>query len=567
MNLKPRFLLLSTILILLSGAGIWLFSQQIALNVLQSWALRHFETQVRLEKERSLQPVIREVALARQFADSSILLDWARDPQDEKKKRQALAEMESFRHNFAEHSYFVALLASGDYYYNNADNEFAGQEYRYSLRPENPDDRWFYSIIEQNRTIHLNVNPDIPLKVTKLWIDVLLRDGDQILGVVGTGLDLTTYIKAVTTAPEPGIENLFFDHEGAIQISRDVSQIDFASITKNDSEQKTVWQLISEKSQRDELRALMATAQQNAGEVSSLYITHNGEPALAGVMYLPEVDWYVMTLLDLDELLPLSTFNSIFILAAASVLISLLLFNLALNRHILQPVTKLERAITRVRSGDTTVPDLPHNMPGEVGRLLDHFAAMAGDVVHSREVLEAKVRQRTEELEHQTLTDPLTGLLNRRGMLQQLTLEMNRLQREDSLFGIIWLDLDHFKDINDHYGHGAGDRALEATADHIRSHLRAYDFASRWGGDEFLILVKTPDPHLLDQLGQRICQVVDEMKLPQGGEYIHVTISAGSCIAEPGNSLNDILTCADKALYRAKAAGRNNYRSGIQHAD
>ncbi|MCB2386486.1 GGDEF domain-containing protein [Thalassolituus alkanivorans] len=563
MNLRPRFLLLTTVLIALSGAGLWLLTQQIALGIMQEWALRHFETQVKLEKTRTLQPIIREVTLARQLADSQILRAWARQPDDPQLKAQALAEMETFRHNFADQSYFVALRESGDYYHNNAANEFAGAEYRYTLRADNPNDRWFYSIIGQNRDIHLNVNPDIPLGVTKLWIDVLLRDGEHVLGVVGTGLDLTTFIEQVVSQTEPGISNLFFDHEGAIQVSRDPSQIDFASITKQASDKKTIQQLLSDPRERAQLQALLPQVMHNPGQVGSMYLTIEQQRYLAGVIYLPEIDWYEITLLDLNTLLPLSTFNSIFIAAGLSLLLALLLFHIALNRYVLKPLSLLEDAIGQLRSGQHTVPLLPRHRAGEVGRLLRHFQEMAASTLLARSELEQKVRERTEALERLTQTDTLTGLLNRRGMTQQLSLEYQRLQREGEPFGLIWLDLDHFKSINDRYGHACGDQALMTTASIITDLLRPYDHAARWGGDEFLILIRTDDQQLLDQLGERLCQAVAAQQevLDDQQQPIALTLSAGSYLARNHNSLESILSAADQALYQAKQNGRNHHRS------
>ncbi|UXD86056.1 sensor domain-containing diguanylate cyclase [Thalassolituus hydrocarboniclasticus] len=561
MNLRPRFLLLTTVLIALIGAGLWLLSQQITLSVMQEWALRHFETQVKLEKTRTLQPIIREVTLARQFADSQVLRAWARQPDNAQLKAQALTEMETFRHNFADQSYFVALRESGDYYHNNAANEFAGAEYRYTLRADNPNDRWFYSIIEQNRDIHLNVNPDIPLGVTKLWIDVLLRDGDNIIGVVGTGLDLTTFIEQVVNQTEPGISNLFFDHEGAIQVSRDPSQINFASITKQASEKKTVQQLLNHPAERRQLEQLLPQVMHNPGQVGSLYLTIDQQRYLAGVIYLPEIDWYEMILLDLNTLLPLSTFNNLFIAAALSLILALLLFHLALNRYILRPLALLEDAVQQLRSGQHTVPLLPRHRAGEVGRLLRHFQEMAASTLLARSELEQKVRERTEALERLTQTDTLTGLLNRRGMTRQLSLEYERLQREGEPFGLIWLDLDHFKSINDHYGHACGDQALITTASIITDQLRPYDHAARWGGDEFLILIRTDDQQLLDQLGERLCQAIaaQQQVLDNQQRPIPLTLSAGSYLARTHDRLEHILSAADKALYQAKQNGRNHY--------
>tara|TARA_B100001109_G_scaffold104011_1_gene84874 strand:+ start:28861 stop:30576 length:1716 start_codon:yes stop_codon:yes gene_type:complete len=570
MNLKPRFLLLTCILIFLVGAGVWVAGHKIILNIVEEWSARHFATQVRLEEERSLQPLIREVALARQFADSQILREWIKDPLNKGKKQRALNEMEAFRQNFADHSYFVALLDSGDYYHNNAADEFAGEEYRYTLKEDNPDDSWFYSIVAQNRDIHLNVNPDVQLGVTKLWIDVLMRDGDQVIGVVGTGLDLSRYISDIATSPDPGINNFLFDHEGAIQISHDLSQIDYNSISKEQSEQKTVWQLLDTEQDQQVLRQAMANAQDNPGQVSSLYLSHDGHEYLSGVIYLPEIDWYVMTLQDLDQLVPLATFHELLLLAGVTLVVFLLLFNLAFNRHILRPISNLEGAIRELRETGSITP-LHEPDSGETGRLIRHFNSMAEDITRHHEELESRVKQRTRELELLTQTDPLTGLLNRRGMLQHLTRHMNRLEREKEHFGILWIDLDHFKAINDEYGHAMGDHALETTADKIRTDLRLYDYAARWGGDEFLVLIKAPDKETLDQLGQRLCKTLCAVKLTAAEnsgpapDNTRLSVSIGGCFVNQGGSLNGVLAAADQALYMAKNAGRGHYVSTQLH--
>lgn len=557
MNLKPRLLLLTTALLLTASVGIWLLTERLALQVLEQWALRNFDTQVRLEKTRSLAPIIRETALARQFADSQTLRQWAREPDNLELRANALAEMESFRRNFADQSFFVALRESGAYYHNNASNEFAGQELRYYLKPGNPDDYWFYRIIEQNRDLHLNVNPDIPLQVTKLWIDVLLRDGDQILGVVGTGLDLTRFIEEVMHTTDPGISQLFFDHEGAIQVSRDQTQIDFASITKTKQDKKTIRQWFSATEQQA-LQHWLEYLPQHPDEVGSLRLRINGTEHLAGVMYLPEIDWFVMTLLDLNTLLPLSTFRELLILALFLLALALLIFHLALSRYVLNPLNLLEQAIVRLRGQHPSLPDLPQHTSGEVGRLLQHFQAMAEETLQARNELETKVQERTEALEKLSQTDALTGLLNRRGMELRLEQEYDRLQREQQPFGLLWLDLDDFKQINDHYGHAAGDQALRLTARVVREHIRPYDSAARWGGDEFLILLQNCDQATLDRLGERLCNSIRHVQSESVG-LPQLQLSAGSAMASAELSLEQILAMADQALYRAKATGRNRY--------
>ena len=100
--------------------------------------------------------------------------------------------------------------------------------------------------------------------------------------------------------------------------------------------------------------------------------------------------------------------------------------------------------------------------------------------------------------------DPLTELFNRRGMAERLAAELGRGQREGKALGILWLDIDYFKEINDRHGHALGDQVLKQVAALISATIRSYDVAARWGGDEFLVLVYPTDQQHLDSLGERL---------------------------------------------------------------
>jgi hypothetical protein len=104
MNLRPRFLLITALLVIASAAAAWYASRQLAENIVAQWAVRYAEKQVLYDKSRLLQPIVREMALSRQFAASQELRNWARNPEDPKLLKRALTEMESFRLNFADRS-------------------------------------------------------------------------------------------------------------------------------------------------------------------------------------------------------------------------------------------------------------------------------------------------------------------------------------------------------------------------------------------------------------------------------------------------------------------------------
>lgn len=563
MNLKPRFLLVTLLLIAVSAVAVWWSVRTMAEDIVEQWATRYAEKQVLYDKSRTLQPILREVALARQLANSQYIREWARQPGDPESTRRAIAEMESFRLNFQGKNYFVGLLGNGHYYYNNAENEYAGKEFRYILDPQKDKDAWFYNLIGQGRDLHINVNPDPELGITKLWIDVLIRDGNDILGIAGTGLDLTGFIRNVVEEGVPGVTSLFVDHAGAIQIHRNESLIDFGSIGKQITEQNTLNLLFDQDADRKAILAAMKELEDLRKTVITEFVSVNGKRHLAGVTYLPEIGWYEITLMDLDVVLPLNQFSGLLLVYAATLLGALFLLNLFLNHQVLTPLSQLDRAMTRVEAGEDVPEQLGHLGTGEVRRLMQRFIHMAHTVGQSRYELERKVQERTLALEQLAKVDPLTGLLNRRGMTERIESELQRIQREPNRLGLLWLDVDWFKQINDTYGHAMGDQALKAIAEDIHETLRLYDVASRWGGDEFLVLIQPADPETLHNIGVRICQRIaaNRRLTTPNGESIRLSASIGGHLSREDEPLDSLLQRADQALYAAKAAGRNCYRS------
>ncbi|WP_343806819.1 diguanylate cyclase [Marinobacterium maritimum] len=157
-------------------------------------------------------------------------------------------------------------------------------------------------------------------------------------------------------------------------------------------------------------------------------------------------------------------------------------------------------------------------------------------------------------LRHQAMTDELTGCLNRRATLQLLE---RLLASPDSQPGVVLFDIDHFKQVNDRYGHAAGDRVLSYYAQEIRELLRSGDGFGRIGGEEFLIVLDDIHMDSLLQLAERFRQRFDERRCPVDEHRLHVTASFGVAVRQPGESAHALMVRADTALYRAKEQGRN----------
>lgn len=171
--------------------------------------------------------------------------------------------------------------------------------------------------------------------------------------------------------------------------------------------------------------------------------------------------------------------------------------------------------------------------------------------------MQAALLESQKSLDYQATHDSLTGLLNRRVILDQLQKELACARRHDNALAVGICDIDHFKKINDTYGHQTGDEALCGVTQILRENLREYDSVGRLGGEEFLVIVPmkagTDCTFLLD----RLCARVAESKITTRSGALSVTVSIGVALAAAGKTVDEILGAADAALYRAKEQGRN----------
>jgi len=162
-----------------------------------------------------------------------------------------------------------------------------------------------------------------------------------------------------------------------------------------------------------------------------------------------------------------------------------------------------------------------------------------------------------EALVHQAAHDPLTGLLNRRAILDLLHKELARTGRHADGVSIGICDIDHFKSFNDTYGHQTGDDVLCGLARVMTASCREYDSIGRMGGEEFLIIAPTKAGMDVIPFFNRICETVAGAKMETRSGALSVTVSIGVVIANSGDTADDLVGAADAALYRAKSEGRN----------
>lgn len=191
-----------------------------------------------------------------------------------------------------------------------------------------------------------------------------------------------------------------------------------------------------------------------------------------------------------------------------------------------------------------------------------------GDIIGGVEMFSnnsnsAANRLKLQELEKLALLDSLTQLANRRYLERELDARMEEMHRYDIPFGVLFMDLDDFKNVNDLHGHDAGDRVLRYVAGTLSANSRPFDLYGRWGGEEFVGIVRNVTAANLKHMGQRLRKLVEKSFLIyEDGSHLKVTISIGATMARPDDSVHSLLLRADKLMYRSKAAGKNRITLG-----
>jgi len=170
--------------------------------------------------------------------------------------------------------------------------------------------------------------------------------------------------------------------------------------------------------------------------------------------------------------------------------------------------------------------------------------------------LNRKLLDTQAELRRQALTDPLTRIMNRRAILARLTEEMARAPRQGLPLSIGVMDIDHFKSINDRFGHAGGDAVLQSVVERGHKALRAYDAIGRIGGEEFLIVMPGVGPRDTEIVLERLRKAISDQPVTTQGQDVSVTVSIGGSVCQ-GETMDELLNLADDALYKAKNQGRN----------
>ncbi|MDO9103025.1 MAG: diguanylate cyclase [Candidatus Nitrotoga sp.] len=238
-----------------------------------------------------------------------------------------------------------------------------------------------------------------------------------------------------------------------------------------------------------------------------------------------------------------------------------------MGRSIVTPLQHLINAANTIADGDLDVR-LPVTRNDEFGHLTQIFNQMADKLRHSHAEVVATnkaMQQQNQLLETLSITDGLTGLYNRSKLDVILKDELARFKRNQRPFAVLMMDIDYFKTLNDSHGHIAGDQVIAAVAKILSQSIRSVDYAARYGGDEFIIIMVETTADMALKMAERIRSQVNDMRYSANGQIVSVTVSIGvvQCQQSDDATPTAVFARADSALYEAKRAGRNQAHYAI----
>ena len=305
--------------------------------------------------------------------------------------------------------------------------------------------------------------------------------------------------------------------------------------------------------------ASMQRLSEQDGHVTS-YRNHNGDHVLGSLRRGSERRLAVVAEIPATAAFrEVARMRNLTFLLVSTLLVGIGLIAYLLGLFIVRPLARLTKGAAKVAAGNLDV-DLPVLSGGEVGYLTEVFNNMVVRLREGHQALDAvneTLRRKNEELETLSVTDELTGLHNRRRLMESLTDEVRRSQRLKHTFCVLMVDVDHFKKYNDTFGHLAGDGVLARVAALLREATREVDDVARYGGEEFLVML--PETGMTEAL-----EIAERVRARVAAEVFpgrRITVSIGvSEFPLYGNTPEEVIAAADEALYEAKREGRDRVR-------
>jgi phosphoserine phosphatase RsbU/P len=394
---------------------------------------------VTLLKQAQMQaPLMRDFALSLRMSDSQVIRDWLLDETNVAKREMALADFEGYRKQFASQEGFVISNLSKNYY-SNSKREAPSKEPRYQIDPTKPAHGWFPKVMAMPTPYGTNVSYDSGLKVTNVWINVLMKDGDRRIGLVGTGVNLTQFINDFVADSRAGVTPILVDTKGNIYAHPDRNRVADQAATNVQDPSKSLDALLDDEQSRAQAKRVLEFAQQNPGQAQVAMVKMNGKPMQFAASYIPDLRWHVISAVDLDHanLLGWQQLLTYGLIGLGLLIITALGFAYVMDRMVVRRLLSLQRSVQALATGDYQIaaPALEQNRKAdEISDLGASFVDMAGRIQRHTQELEDTVRARTVDLQRantdlQATNSKVAESINYARIIQSTILPTNSLAR------------------------------------------------------------------------------------------------------------------------------------------
>jgi len=701
MKLKQKLYIFIISSLVLFGVLIVVYANNVSVKVNEKWGKRFVKQQLIFDKSKTLLPIMDEVALVRQLSQEKSIIDMALNENNKEAYKNGLATLERYRQKFHSKSYFIAFSKTGHYYYNDAKNRYKGKELVHTLNKSDKNDEWFYTTIKQKKDFNINIDKDIHVGVTNIWINYQIKYKSKVIGVVGTGFELSNFLKNFVDTEQEDVYNIFVDENLAIELIRDSKFIDYASITNFKNKTTNINTFIKNKEDILQLKKVIVELKnaKNANEVRTLWLNFRGEEYLVGVSYIKELGWFNLTAINAVTISAING-KEIYYVFIFLMTFGLIMVGLFINFQIIKPIDKLKYDMEDIEKNGYKKHIKSIEGNDEIALLSKQFQRLLKIIAQHSEHLERIVQERTNELyekqqflnnildnveayifikdlnhhytyvnkamqeamqeplekiigqdistlydektvdfikktddkilvdgkktvseekihkdglgtfyilvkkvplydkngkiyallgvstditerkKHEKMIkemayyDILTKLPNRRLLEDRLKQMLAKVKREKKHGGVMFLDMDNFKNINDTYGHDVGDMLLIEASKRYLSVIRKSDTVARLGGDEFVVAIGELNDN--EELAKKeILEIADKILKIANEKYIielvkddgskkHIEFECTSSIGitifnSNDTSIEAILKRADKAMYEVK----NTHKNGI----
>jgi PAS domain S-box-containing protein len=360
------------------------------------------ERYVQYNREKTLGGIQADLALATKMADTDVLRRWMLNPRDVATADAAIKELRSLIRLYSTHETFVATKSTGGYYQIDAKAldipDSAVLKPLNILSRDDKDDIWFFNTLAQKEPFNLNVDYNDKLKATKLWINVVAKNGNEPIGVVGTGIDISKFINEFVKTSEKGITGIYFNAEGAIQGHANTALIAQNAPVAMAEADKTIWNLFPRIGEQEQLRQAIAALGVNQEVTRTVTLTVDGQERIGAVAYIAPLKWYTLAILDHTAVTGSGHFAPILLTLALSLVAGAVLTFIASNRLILQPLRSITSATRRVTEGDYSAR-LSEDRRDEIGDLAVNFNRMASTLVETQRLAKSNIYKISTEMQ------------------------------------------------------------------------------------------------------------------------------------------------------------------------